>query len=214
MTPWSDFYNYVLPYVPGVGTDVADFAIRGAAIDFCEDTQIDQADLTAVDLSISAADYTLAPPSDQYDIVQVMSVRCDDHWLTPKTIDDLVRENGEYWPEMTAVTPRNFTQKTQDTLTVFPLPTTAVTGALKVRVAMRPDIAASGMTDWVANRYRRDIAAGAIAELMDQPSKPWSNPERAKVYNARFLAATSNALADRIRSFTRGSLQVNFRRGY
>lgn len=214
MTPWSTFYDDVLPFVPGVGTDLADRTIRGAITDFCEDSSIDQQDLTAIDLLTSTGVYTLAPPSNQYDVVAIMSIWCIDHWLTPKTLDDLVREHGTYWPTDTALVPRHYTQMTQDTFTLYPIATTAVAGAIRVRAALRPDPAASGTTDWLAVRYRRDIAAGAIAELMMQPAKPWSNPAGAKSYMDRFIAAKSDALADRIRSFTRGSLQVNFPRAY
>lgn len=214
MTPWTTFYDHVLPFVPGAGTDLVDFALRGAVTDFCEDSEIDQQDLPAIDLVTTTNTYPLAPPTNQYDVVNIMSIWCNDHWLTPKTLDDLVNEHGTYWPTDTATTPRHYSQLTQDTFLVYPIPTIAVAGALKIRAALRPDPAASGTTDWLATRYRRDLAAGAIAELMMQPAKPWSNPQGATTYMNRFVGAKSDALADRIRSFTRGSLQVNFPRGY
>ena len=58
----------------------------------------------------------------------------------------------------------------------------AVTGTL----SFAPSDASTGIPDFVFNRWRREIASGAIAILCAQENKTWTNPGVAAVHRAKF----------------------------
>lgn len=61
----------------------------------------------------------------------------------------------------------------------------AITGTL----SFAPSDAATGVPDFIFNRWRREIASGAIEILCAQEGKPWSNPGLAAFHKNKFDAA-------------------------
>lgn len=208
---WSGFYDYVLPELTGVSTDLVDIYLRRAAIEFCEETSVYVADHDPISLVKGIAEYDLEAPENETDIVSVKKA-----WVGNAPIDyisqDTLNQRQSYWPADEAEQPTAFTQQTQTSLIVYPKPTIALKNGLKMKVVLRPTLTASGIVDWVATKYVQEISDGAKAMLMAMENKPWSSQAGTAVYRAQFEAGKTRATIEALRSFTRASQQVQLKR--
>ncbi len=208
---WSGFYDYVLPEVTGVSTDLVDIYLRRAAIEFCEETSVYIADHDPVSLIKGIAEYDLETPELETDIVLVKKA-----WVESTPLDyisqDTLNQRRTYWPSEEASRPTAFTQQTQTSLIVYPKPTESVRNGLKMKVVLRPSLKSTGIVDWMATKYIQEISDGAKAMLMAMANKPWSMPDGAATYRAQFEAGKTRATIEGLRSFTRASQQVQLKR--
>lgn len=208
---WSAFYDYVLPEVSGVSTDLVDIYLRRAAIEFCEETNVYVADHDPVSLIKGIAEYDLEPPELETDIVQVKKA-----WVESAPIDylsqDTLNQRHSYWPGEESPRPSAFTQQTQTSVIMFPKPSESVRNGLKMKVALRPSLKATGIVDWMGTKYVQEISDGAKAMLMAMPNKPWSTAEGAALYRSQFESGKTRATIEAMRSFTRTTQQVQFKR--
>ena len=49
-----------------------------------------------------------------------------------------------------------------------------------------PSINAAGIPTWAYNEWRHEIASGAVALLVIQPNKAWSNPSAYQLHQTMF----------------------------
>lgn len=208
---WSGFYDFVLPELNGVPTDLVDIYLRRAAIEFCEETSVYVADHDPISLIKGISEYDLEPPELETDIVMVKKA-----WVGNTPLDyisqDTLNQRMSYWPSDEATEPTAFTQQTQTSIIVYPKPTESLRNGLKMKVVLRPKLTATQITDWVATKYIQEISDGAKAMLMAMENKPWSSPSGEAKYRAQFEARKTRATIEAIRSFTRASQQVQLKR--
>ena len=208
---WSGFYDFVLPELNGVPTDLVDIYLRRAAIEFCEETSVYVSDHDPVSLIKGIAEYDLEPPELETDIVSVKKA-----WVGDTPIDylsqDTLNQRMSYWPSDEAARPTAFTQQTQTSILVYPKPTESLRNGLKMKVVLRPSLTATQLTDWMATKYIQEITDGAKAMLMGMENKPWSSPNGEGKYRAQFEAGKTRATIEALRSFTRASQQVQLKR--
>lgn len=57
---------------------------------------------------------------------------------------------------------------------------------LVLTLALQPDLSAATVPDWLYNRHYRAIVSGALAELLAQPGRDWSNIQLADIHAGRF----------------------------
>lgn len=208
---WSAFYDYVLPELNGVPTNLVDIYLRRAAIEFCEETTVYVADHDPISLIKGIAEYDLEAPEPETDIVSVKKA-----WVEDAGIEyigqDTLNQRPTYWPGETAPRPTAFTQQTQTSLIVYPKPTESLRNGLKLKVVLRPTLSANNIADWLGGKYIQEISDGAKAMLMSMPNKPWTQPDGAAMYRAQFEAGKTRATIEAQRSFTRASQQVQLKR--
>ena len=208
---WSAFYDFVLPELNGVPTDLVDIYLRRAAIEFCEETSVYVADHDPISLIKGIAEYDLEAPETETDIVSVKKA-----WVGNAPIDylsqDTLNQRMSYWPADEATQPTAFTQQTQTSIIVYPKPTESFRNGLKMKVVLRPSLNATQIADWVATKYIQEITDGAKAMLMAMENKPWSSPSGEAKYRAQFEAGKTRATIEALRSFTRASQQVQLKR--
>lgn len=208
---WSGFYDYVLPEVTGVSTDLVDIYLRRAAIEFCEETSVYIADHDPISVIKGIAEYDLEAPEAETDIVVVKKA-----WIENTPLDyisqDTLNQRMSYWPSDEGSRPVAFTQQTQTSIIIYPKPTEPVKNGIKMKVVLRPTLTAKGIVDWMATKYIQEISDGAKAMLMAMANKPWSMPDGAATYRAQFEAGKTRATIEGLRSFTRASQQVQLKR--
>ena len=208
---WSAFYDYVLPELSGVTSDLVDIYLRRAAIEFCEETSVYVADHDPISVIKGIAEYDLEAPEQETDIVSVKKA-----WVGDAAIDyvsqDTLNQRPTYWPNETAPRPTAFTQQTQTSLIVYPKPTESLRNGLHLKVILRPSGASTGVVDWLGNKYIQEITDGTKAMLMAMPNKPWTQPDGAALYRAQFESGKTRATIEGQRSFTRTSMQVQLKR--
>jgi len=191
----ESFLPFVLPSVPGCTDPAAIEAIRTAAIEFCKQTDLVQR-VSTYNIVAATQDYTVTVPSDMQ-LARVLGAAHEGTWLesappgevesptalTGATIGDAVLASGTPWA---------WFQKTPTaaTISLYPVPDTAVTLGLTIKAAFYPTQSCTVVEDVLFNEYVFTIAAGAIARLMATPGMPFTS-QLAPVYEKKFRAGTS-----------------------
>lgn len=186
MTTFVEFFDEVLPSAPGCIEAVAEKAIRDAAIEFCRGSFAWQIDHPMIPLVAGQHTYTLTPPADTYVVEILKPIRCAGRDLQMQAREDVSSTNLDTW---TAAQPSFLLQEEPRSVRVLPIPTVNITDGLRFRVALTPTETASGIETRIYQQHREAIAYGALARLMFQPKKPYSDPDRAGVNQALFQRA-------------------------
>lgn len=210
MTAWSTFYDFVMPDVPGISTSFVDFMLRQVAIDFCRKSCLHSVELDAIDVVADQQEYDLTSPIDETEVALVKAAWFNNTPMMFATLD-VLNPSNPYWPSLSATDARAFTQRQPDKMLVYPIPDTDLAGGLRVEVVLVPTQSAAGLTDWIANKYRYELACGVKARLMLQPSKPWTNLEAGQYELAQYQAALTRATIDTNRSLTRAAVSAAMR---
>lgn len=210
MKLWADFYDYVLPDLPGVPQELAALHLRNSAIEFCDSTGIFVYQPDDINAVAGQGDYDLEPPSGNYDVARVLSAWFKSGELKP-TSEDMIRKSIADWTNQVG-NPSAFMHANPNVVTLIPAPSESHANALRMRLVIRPSRTGRGVEDWIFNKYVEVIASGAKYRLASMPQKPWTSQEVAmyqgRMYQAGVLAATAEAS----KSFTRVDMQVQLKR--
>lgn len=181
---WADFYDFVLPELPGLPAGApADHYIRSAAIEFFERTNNWRVETAGQNIVAAQAAYLLTPPTANTQVTKVLEVRIEDRLLTPMGEQALVEKYGPSidWQEVTSEKPEYWNiSLPPDTIRLVGIPTANVTAGLTAQVAIVPTLAATGIDDALFRAFRTQIAALSKAMAMESARKPYSNVERAE----------------------------------
>jgi hypothetical protein len=181
----------------GCSKPLARQAIRLACIDFCRDAMVVQ-DLQLYDVVAGQADYPLTIPASSQ-LTRVLGVMYIDSWLTPSSVEQVraalpLRGNvGD--AQVQSSSPKTYFLKTPSTSTIslYPVPDTAVILGLTVRSAYTPSNLATTVDDILFNYWAEEIAAGAVARLKVMPNVPFTDQAGASVARKAFETAKREA---------------------
>jgi hypothetical protein len=186
----SKFLPMVLPHAPECPPAIATFNLRLAAIEFCERTlcwrHMATVNLDRDGKSLIAPHYAA--------IHRIESAVFDDEiTLEPLQYSDV----DEKTMENTAGTPPKYiTQAEYNTVRILPFKE----GTLSLSLFLKPvngmemqqdddGIVADAydvVPEFIYKMHAEQIAAGALARLLAQPGKPWSDMDAALLYGQRF----------------------------
>lgn len=183
MKPFSDFYRFITPYAPGVASPSMDSALRNAAVEFCERTRVWQEYGPATSVTADVGTYDVDAPFGA-EPVKIMSMAYDGRPLSPKTVDELDMQYAD-WQSDTG-TPGMFTQILPTEFMLVPVPAQDGVDLLKYRAAYKPSITADTLPDILLAQYARDMAHGALAQLLLEADAPYTNPSMAAAYATMF----------------------------
>jgi hypothetical protein len=200
MKLWSDFYDLVVPDLPGCPFLMIDNALRQAAIAFCEQSLAWSYQHPDVSVVAATAVYAFVPPSGA--VVHAITYA----EFADTAIECKAGESGitiDDWRNQTGTPTYVLGGATSATL----VPTPDVAGTLAMTVALKPSPTATGIDDAMFNEYRDAIIHGALARLMLSPKKPYSNPSLATYHQQQFTILTGQAGMRQARNYTRAPLQ-------
>jgi hypothetical protein len=197
------FLPLVMPHCPAVPEFVALRNLRLAAIEFCERTRCWR-HLTSV--QIAADGQAIAAPSFAAIHLIERATFEGGRDLTPIQFSDVDERAVQ---ETIEGQPAYITQSRYDTVRIIPF----MAGQLDLALFLKPvngetfSAAASGLIrdsydripEFMWNMHAEPIASGAIARILTQPEKPWTNPQLAVPHAARFDAAMNTHFSASIR---------------
>ena len=208
---YEDFYDEVLPYLPGCTPALAKVAIKNAVIDFCEGSLIIQRDHDPVTVVEGIIDYDFEPPSG-YLVTKILRAWYKGNELTPKAPDELPAAliyNSRYpGAVITKQDPNIITQKDERTYTIYPYPMETAASSLTMRVALKPTRASSTVEDVIYEDYAEVIGHGAKYRLMSAPQKPFTSPDGAVASKTFFDEGVNTARQRAVRGYVRSDLRV------
>jgi hypothetical protein len=191
MRTWDVFFPDVLPDVLGCPEPTVERHLLRAAADFCRRSRCLRQDLDRILTRIGKATYDIRWPDG------TEGVELIDASLDGVRIELEVADATSMADRRAGVRGRNRVLS-QDLLTVTLMPTPAVDSS-ELRLAAILTIAegAEGVPDAVGDRYRVEIATGALASLLKINKAPWANSglamDKAKAFEAAIDDANSRA---------------------
>ena len=211
---WEAFLSEVTPQCAGVPYVTAENALRNAAVEFCQKSTIWRLPLTAVDVAVDTQEYDLSANASlpSYGQIVVPTYVEFDGTAIAALSSDQADAISPQWRE--SQIPMRYHMIEPHTLFLTWKPDAAVTGGLKIRVALKPTPTANEMEDWVYNDWREQIALGAIARLREIPNQPWSNYDRAQGDRNRFRGFIDQARGQADKGRTKVSSRVKLRGGW
>ncbi len=220
---------FVAPEVKGCPTALIKNAIRSAAIRFCDKSEAWRYDIPATDITATQADYTI-PVLSETQVVGIKTLFDSDDEITPKSENQLDLEwpklnmtfgynsNERYralpWRTETGARAIFYYQKTQDTVTLVPIPDTTKTGGLTGTIALKPTPTGTLIEQNLYNQFYEELAAGAKAQLMAMPDKDWTNANMVAYYKNLFDAGIAMASGKDARSHQTTNKTVGRTRAY
>jgi hypothetical protein len=218
LTAWTP---EMLTQVVGVPAQGIKFAVRNAAIKFCEESLLWTYTLSRIDVVADTGAYSLTVPTDQNgQVVSIDNVKYkedgqdDDQFrrLDPisETQQDLL-DSGS-WSFLSSSTPNNFYSTfLSKQLNFYQIPSEASAGGLLVKVNLRPTISCDDVPDFLYDDYREAVKDGALAFLFGSKAMPWYSLETSLYHRALFKDAYSDAKQDKITGPTKRLMQVSVR---
>ena len=157
------FLPHVRPYVPGCSNDWINRAVLNAATRFCVRSRIWQQE-TEHELAVDGETITLTIP--------------DDSAVDSVNVSDEYRARADYTLSGKVITFDDaFSSATDITVVAF----------------LKPDREADSLNDTLCDNWFEGIEAGAKAELMMMPGKPWTNLELSAVNQRMYLHSVGEA---------------------
>jgi len=206
MTAITDFYDYVMPHCPGLGKLLAFQSVRSAGIEFCERSLRYRYDHPAIDVVGNTSTYTLTPEASAR-VCDILSVRYNGTLLDPATDDEL----DMLWTDWRTVAGSvGYYQGTlaMNAVKLIRTPDVSLTDGLTVVIAQAPVHNTTTFPDWMFERYREGIVAGAFMRLYAMPKKPWSDDGLSVYYGNMFDQAIGRANTDKAQADTRKRLRT------
>lgn len=203
MIDLDEFFPSIMPYAPGCPEPSAALAVVNAAQIFCERTRLwrneDRFELTGAE-----CDVVCAP--DNAMLFEIEHAEVDGRRIDPIAWSDLNRD-FPHWRDSDGQA-RWYTQTQPGTLQVLPY---SATGTLRLSTVLRPAGDADQLPDFLFKQYRREIADGALADLLMLPAQSFSNPEMAQFYALRFSTRLDTLAARSVTGQQRAPLRTRFR---
>lgn len=195
MKLWAEFYDTLLPDVPGCNTAMANVALRHAAREFCERTrawdewrgpQLTVATSIQYDFDISAGE----------EVVKLLGATLAGNDLDVRSVNDMPN-NWRTYPGCTSGI------LTQDRRTFCVIPQRAAGLEIRTRVALKPSNKGTGVSGELFAHYLEDICVGAKARLHASIKKPYSDKETAAECRADFNLRMAKVARAVEKSFSR-----------
>lgn len=192
---WSSFKSLVQPDLPGCPWASIVEALRWSAVEFFDRSKVWRTEpAIEFDTIVGQSDYSPVLPGK---ISRVTSV----HKIGGHYLQKIRRGYIEPWQYADNGTPREYLEKNDTTITLFPAPDAAETWAIDC--CMIPDRdSATGIPDYLYRSYAEVIASGAVARLAAKPidGATWANVEMAAYHKQLFEAGINRAMAKDMQS--------------
>lgn len=190
---YDELTTRVIMQCSGLEKSGALFALKRATRLFFQRTEAWQYALDAIDLVAEQRSYSIIPDRSAL-VVRILEVRL----LSTEEIASGFEGS---------ITPGQFYEFTPPSTLVLNdqiKPHAAVTGGLKVKIVLIPNLESVEVDEQVFNRYGEAIIAKAIYDLKGEAKKPWSDPAGRMDWQAEYLRGISNARGDLARGYSVG----------
>lgn len=202
----------ITPITPGVPQPVIVQHVRDSAIEACERTLAWRYEQDAITLTPGVYQYDYEVP-DQSEVVGVFHSAISGSALAPVSLEQLL---GQYpdWPN-TATDARGnpslVAQYDPDHFVLAPVPDTPTTPyQIKMILALRPTMDATGMDQTAFDELEPLIVDGALKRLLSIPNQSWTNGDLADYYARQVVFKTASRRAKANHGTVRASLSVQF----
>lgn len=210
MQPLDLFLPYLQPWLSAVPEPLARSALLRAAREFCERTSICEVTAGPLNAAAGQADFPFTVPAD------LEVVRLKRAWwgttellqVTPEEVDSpLAYTPTAGGQSRSSGAPNAIWLSAPLTATVSPLPDKALTGALTLRLIVRPSLSATTVPDELLNTWMEGVVAKAALTIAGMPGGTMVSMEMLASAQSTYMTQVARA-ADMAR---RGPHRVSMR---
>jgi len=188
MSALTDYYDLLLPELPGCPTAMLDLHLVETVRIFCASTAVWREALTPINLQAGVATYAMAVPAGSaLDRLTSLTVNGELLWKLTSRLDD--RQADGVQPKYTENQPPFQLSANLDSITLLEVPSSNVTAGLAITAALKPVQGATVIPDFIKSQYSEAIRHGVLSRLMAMGKKPWTDRELALVYSSRWNSA-------------------------
>lgn len=201
MATLRDFYIHVTPSVQGCPVSLINNAIRSAAIEFCERTNMWKYSFPTQNIIALDYSYTVTPPTDAM-LSKASYVEVAGLQVLPTNEEDL--DNLQYlWRDATSKQPQLYYMDYDNALILVPTPSETIANGLYVEAVLKPTMDATTLPDWLYDNWSETIAHGALMRLHAMPGKVWADPQTVSMHRAKFKEGITRAKSRTMKSFAK-----------
>ena len=201
MKSWQEFMPDILPDVYGCPDPTVVLALRRVSRQFFEQTRIWRLWMDPVSIKLGVVNYDL-DLEVQSELVNIERATLNGAALEVTNSEAL----GSGWRiQNQAYGPCVFTE---DRKTFNFLPALVTGDLVQLEVTLKPSSNAVGIVDAYFDQYAETLATGAKARLMQQPNKPYSNPNLGMLLEQQFNNAITDVNIRRAHGFSSSPLTV------
>lgn len=168
---YADMVSMVVPGLSGIPSFVVEDKIRDTVIEFCRRTWAYEQDLDAITTTAGNDTYTLTTPNDT-EILSVLSVRDSND------------------------SPLGFALSADySSIKLLTEPTSEF--SFTVKAVLTPGPESTDFPDFIFNRYREELVAGAKGKCFEMTGRPWFNGQAAGYNLKKFKKGITTAVMSR-----------------
>lgn len=181
----STWLQDVSVYVPGIHRSVLKRQLILACREFFEQSRAWRAAIGPLTINAGQNTYMMSPFNSTTDVVAVDGV-----WINGIPVAPMAQRpanDGSQTPVVpTSNQPYGYYMLRPDILALYPTPAVTLTQALQVQCSLKPKTSVLQVPQIAVTDFYDAIMAGVLYRTLNQPGKPYSNPELAMKFEDRF----------------------------
>lgn len=191
-TSFQAWIPQLAPELPECPVPLMLRALRNATREFCQRStfwRVEHAPITQVTAEsggVGRYELTIPEGAAIVEVVDPILHRFEPAYLKAES---WLNMNWPQWQAKTGSRAVYYLRPSLTSIRLVPYPTTVEAAAIRVTLALQPSPIATGVDDAIYQDQYEAITAGALAELMNQNNKPWTDIKRALVEAMRFKEA-------------------------
>ena len=158
-------------------------AIRDAAIEFCERTEVWRYRPAGVQIDAGVPEVTLTLPEGTV-MAKILRASLDGRPLT-LTSEELLEQKHPQWRQRPSKPSACF-RVSGTVIAIAPMPIATYSNSLDLTVALKPIRTATSMDADILDDYYRGIVEGALSYVLSEEGESWSNPVAAAQHRVMF----------------------------
>lgn len=195
MKALSEFYDLMLPELPGCTTDMLDLQLRQVARELCDRTSAWRQAIDPISLVAGQGTYDLDSPETKSDIVRLTKLSIGSTLLWQDKEEDERTCSTTETPKYTRNEPPFSLSPDllELTLIAAEVPAADLASGLTGEAALKPSLDATTLPDFLKTQHSETMRFGVLSRLMLMGGKKWTDRPLAAEYRTEWNKALNFA---------------------
>ena len=197
---YSDFTIQVKPEAGGAPDFLIERAVRDAAIDFCQRTDVYVPEPEFIGIIKGVNEYAVTIPTGT-ELNHIIDIYDNKTALRPISYNELLRRLGD---ETEQGQPKYYAQRDNTEFFLAPIPSS--NDSFRVVYSVKPTATSTSIPDTIGKEYRETIVHGALFRLQMMSGEPFSDPGAAQANRALYEREVGRTVRQVKYGFSGGTL--------
>lgn len=197
---YSDFTILVKPEAGGAPDFLIERAVRDAAIDFCQRTDVYVPEPEFIGIIKGVNEYAVTIPTGT-ELNHIIDIYDNKTALRPISYNELLRRLGD---ETEQGQPKYYAQRDNTEFFLAPIPSS--NDSFRVVYSVKPTATSTSIPDTIGKEYRETIVHGALFRLQMMSGQPFSDPGAAQANRALYEREVGRTVRQVKYGFSGGTL--------